>query len=301
MQCPFCQREINQEAKFCSICGHAIPRCPTCGQVLTARYRFCLNDGTPLPEELLEGLPEPVRRQPKKMTPPQAAPFSNFCRDCGAPCAPDAVLCPRCMKELKRRSGGENSGKWGKVLLVVLIVVALVLVVEVALLVGKNLTGKPLFGGRDKGKGVTSSAVDTKKKSDDRQEVPSIEIIGGADDPDEKITWPSNSGDVIAGGEQPETSDSDSEQYILPDSDRRRLSESELEGMTASECRLARNELYARHGRMFKDADLQSYFNARDWYTPRISSDEFVEESLSETEMYNRDLIVAYEKKHGYR
>ena len=71
--------------------------------------------------------------------------------------------------------------------------------------------------------------------------------------------------------------------------------------MTASECRLARNELYARHGRMFKDADLQSYFNSRDWYTPRISSDEFVEESLSETEMYNRDLIVAYEKKHGYR
>ena len=50
-------------------------------------------------------------------------------------------------------------------------------------------------------------------------------------------------------------------EYILPDSDSRYISENELGGMSSEQLRLARNEIFARHGRKFKDAQLQEYFN----------------------------------------
>lgn len=89
--------------------------------------------------------------------------------------------------------------------------------------------------------------------------------------------------------------------YILPNSDSRYLDKSDLEGMSAEECRLARNELYARHGRMFDDEELQTYFNSKDWYSGRIKPSDFQESMLNDYEVYNRDLIVSFEEDKGYR
>ena len=54
--------------------------------------------------------------------------------------------------------------------------------------------------------------------------------------------------------------------YILFDSDSRYVDENELLGFTKGMCRLARNEIYARHGRKFKDEELNNYFLSRSWY-----------------------------------
>lgn len=89
--------------------------------------------------------------------------------------------------------------------------------------------------------------------------------------------------------------------YILPDSDSVYLSRSDLEGLTKEECRLARNELYARHGRRFDDEGLQDYFNAKDWYTGTIAPTDFSDSVLNDFEMANRDLLVLYEEEMGYR
>lgn len=83
--------------------------------------------------------------------------------------------------------------------------------------------------------------------------------------------------------------------FILPDSSTRRLSVSDLYGLTKDECRIARNEIYARHGRMFTDEYLQGYFNSKSWYYPEIAASDFKESMLSDVEMYNRDLIKQYE------
>ncbi len=90
-------------------------------------------------------------------------------------------------------------------------------------------------------------------------------------------------------------------EYILPNSDRTYLSKSDLRGLSKEECRLARNELYARHGRKFDDEELMHYFMQFDWYTPRIEPEDFEESMLNDYEMENRDLIVEYEKEMGYR
>lgn len=90
-------------------------------------------------------------------------------------------------------------------------------------------------------------------------------------------------------------------EYILPESDSRYLDRQDLKGLTAEECRLARNELYARHGRLFDDEGIQAYFNTKEWYNGRIKPSDFKEDILNDYEVYNRDLIVKYEEEMGYR
>ena len=90
-------------------------------------------------------------------------------------------------------------------------------------------------------------------------------------------------------------------EYILPGSDSRYLDKSDLRGLSAEECRLARNELYARHGRLFNDEGIQNYFNSKSWYYPSIEADDFEESMLNDYEVANRDLIVEYEEEQGYR
>ena len=89
-------------------------------------------------------------------------------------------------------------------------------------------------------------------------------------------------------------------EFILPDSSTRVLDKSELAGFSAEQCRLARNEIYAKHGRMFDDAGLQNYFNSRSWYHGTIPADRFSDTMLSDIEIQNRNLIITYEKEMGY-
>ena len=95
-------------------------------------------------------------------------------------------------------------------------------------------------------------------------------------------------------------SESDSE-YLLADSDSRYLTEDDLAGFTAEQCRLARNEIYARHGRRFKDPALQRYFDSLSWYNGTIEPSDFNDNVFNSYERANCRLIVQYEQEHGYR
>lgn len=89
--------------------------------------------------------------------------------------------------------------------------------------------------------------------------------------------------------------------WIFPDSNTVLLTNSDLEGLSAEECKIARNEIYARHGRKFNDTFLQSYFDSCEWYQGTIEADSFNEKELNETELANRNLIAAYETEKGYK
>ena len=88
--------------------------------------------------------------------------------------------------------------------------------------------------------------------------------------------------------------------YVLPQSSSTYITESDLYGLTQEECRIARNEIYARHGRMFKDDELQAYFNSKSWYTPTIPADSFQESMLNVYERQNKDVILEYERSRGW-
>lgn len=80
--------------------------------------------------------------------------------------------------------------------------------------------------------------------------------------------------------------------YMLPDSDIRRLTEDDLFGLNLEQLRLARNEIYARHGFIFNSEELRAYFSQKSWYSPDASYDGV---TLTETEKYNVELIQSRE------
>ncbi len=89
--------------------------------------------------------------------------------------------------------------------------------------------------------------------------------------------------------------------YILPHSQNSHITEADLAGLSKDECRIARNEIYARHGRLFSDAQLQSYFNSKPWYNGYWSPEDFSDGLLSQVEKDNLDVIAQYETKMGWR
>ncbi len=83
--------------------------------------------------------------------------------------------------------------------------------------------------------------------------------------------------------------------YMIPQSSVYYLDHSDVAYLSGWELRIARNEIYARHGRMFTSDELQTYFDNQAWYYPSIPSNQFSESLLSEVEKYNIDLIKSYE------
>uniref|UniRef100_UPI0006D05231 YARHG domain-containing protein n=1 Tax=Clostridium sp. NkU-1 TaxID=1095009 RepID=UPI0006D05231 len=86
-----------------------------------------------------------------------------------------------------------------------------------------------------------------------------------------------------------------SDEYILPDSNSRYMDVNDINGMSKEELRLARNEIYARHGRIFSSSDLNDYFNSMAWYVGCVSAEEFDDSVLNEYEKSNLDLIKSIE------
>ena len=72
------------------------------------------------------------------------------------------------------------------------------------------------------------------------------------------------------------------------------ITEAMLRGLSLHELRLLRNEIYARHGRVFKTLWLQQYFGGQAWYDP---NEEFKDEELTGSDKTNVETIVAYENK----
>lgn len=99
----------------------------------------------------------------------------------------------------------------------------------------------------------------------------------------------------------PATTQAAASGYVLPDSDTRLYSKSELEGLSTDQLWHARNEIYARHGRGFQDPQLQAYFDAQPWYKKLYSPEEFdsMPDPLNSTEKQNADTIKSVEQEKG--
>lgn len=89
--------------------------------------------------------------------------------------------------------------------------------------------------------------------------------------------------------------------YTLSTSNVALLSTDDLEGLTQSQLELARNEIYARHGRIFTRSDLQKYFEQKSWYQGTIEPQNFSDSLLSDVEKKNANIIAKYEQSKGYR
>lgn len=81
MQCPACKTTLPDGARFCNVCGAAIPQqtpCPECGQPIKPGQKFCMNCGAPVSESRAAtaqtaAAPAPIYPESAQIIPPVGA------------------------------------------------------------------------------------------------------------------------------------------------------------------------------------------------------------------------------------
>lgn len=94
------------------------------------------------------------------------------------------------------------------------------------------------------------------------------------------------------------------DQYYYPELSERVWTQEDLSGFSRTELSIARNELFAKYGRIFEDSFLSQVFGVKSWYEPKYTAEEFDaswQEHLTEVEKENLQTIMAYEKMWGWR
>ena len=79
---------------------------------------------------------------------------------------------------------------------------------------------------------------------------------------------------------------------LYPEGSQRYLSEGDVAYLSKRDLKIMRNEIFARHGYIFKTNDMMQYFNSQSWYKPLYND---VTNSLSEMEVDNVNFIKRYE------
>lgn len=77
-----------------------------------------------------------------------------------------------------------------------------------------------------------------------------------------------------------------------PEASLRPLTDKDLRNLSKRELKIMRNEVFARHGFIFKSADMKNYFGQQSWYKGRYSD---VRNKLTDLEYKNVKLIQQYE------
>ena len=101
----------------------------------------------------------------------------------------------------------------------------------------------------------------------------------------------------------PQPSQGDSSQsgdYFFPDSDSRYLTDEEVSQYSSSDLELAKNEIYARHGRKFVTQRIAEYFNSKSWYQGTIDPETFDAQQdsiFNEYELANIAKIAQWEEQ----
>lgn len=235
---------------------------------------------------------------------------SKFCDGCGAPVKPvemqgyEPYRDPSFQQPYQNLEyGGREKKKKGNAQTIAIIILSIVALILIGVLV---FLGIRTFGEKKKG-GSDGNVVaeETGRSENDPEETEEIHSEEESETklPETESFVPETpaSPETVS---QPETSvpvvTEVTSEYILPTSDSAYLTEADIAVLSKEELRLARNEIYARHGRKFKDDSLNEYFKSKSWYVPLIDPDHFNENVFNDYEVANRKLIADYEKKMGY-
>ena len=92
--------------------------------------------------------------------------------------------------------------------------------------------------------------------------------------------------------------------FIFYDSDTRYLTDEEVKGLSLQVVCYAKNEIYARRGRIFDSQELNDYFYSKPWYYGRILPEDFSSDVFNKYELANITLLDGYERAldpNGYQ
>lgn len=313
--------------------------CTRCGKDIKEGNRFCEGCGAPAPQEEAPSVSTAAVTEPltpmgspsSTMPLPVAANMSAdrgsssetskaFCTGCGAPLQEGTTFCTRCGRAVSgagaspsrhsttsapttgpAEKAGSNKG------LIIGLVAAGVVLLAAAGVVLYLLLGQSAPSSEQAAVDAPAASVETVQEAPDVAEeetANSNESASGEASPAAQETpepeSTSNETEVpepaAAPAEEPAASE-----YMLPESDTRAYTTSELSSLSDWELFVARNEIFARYGRGFQNQELAQYFGEKSWYTQRYSPEEFdaMASPLSAIEKQNTETILALEQSRG--
>lgn len=110
------------------------------------------------------------------------------------------------------------------------------------------------------------------------------------------ITIDDGSGSTSGGSSSGSNSGAYDESYMMYDVDSRYVSADELSSWSSEDLAKLRNEIFARHGRIFKTQKWIDYFATKTWYVPRYDN---VDSMLNDYEWANLDVILKLEDQRS--
>lgn len=340
MICPVCKSPNNDGVMFCGKCGVKIPRCPKCGNVVTKKnMRFCLQDGTEIPtevlavfpdeegnsysipkveksvnenqepsvDEMVEEISERLNLQNDTYTEEIVYPVKRsnpakrkYCLNCGTPFEGEGLTCATCTSEKYNKTEEPKKKKKRIVPFLIGLLIFLLLVgLAVIFIFAKNEGLLPFGRNTDE----TREAADdydedeSEDEPDDGTEEESTVEETETERETAKETETIKQTEEAEETTAPQEEEADGE-YIFPNSSTELLTDADLSNLNESMLRLARNEIFARHGMIFESDDLKEYFSCCSWYKPSVDAktmDQNYESIMNEVEKANISKIKKLE------
>ena len=221
-----------------------------------------------------------------------------ICPECGAESRPGSKVCSQCGKKLpapereappeppkrKKRSAGSIAA------MVAVVLGALVLLGAALLYLKDTLqsVGNPAS--------LQSQVQDAAPEDPEPQDAEPEETEPQDVEPEATEPQDAEPEETEPEATEPqETAPVEAGQGIFPDSSERLLTQADVAGLSAWELQLARNEIYARHGRRFTNQELQAYFDGCSWYQGTIAPADFDEGVFNDVELANIAFLKAAE------
>ena len=272
--------------------------CPKCGMKIRGKRDRCNHCGAPIPAELGGDRPDPIFDDEYDWL------NADKLRESAAESEKKPEYAPK--REERKLAEQEKAEKRpaNKGLIILLVMASLVLLIMALLLMlylkwdfspeiehTADGTPRPVYDQLDPAGDSADSSFEAAPSAESAfSPLPSPAAEPVAEPPAEPSPSPTPA-------PTPTPAEADGEEHILPESNSRYLTRGDLAGLSQQECCLARNEIYARHGRIFVNGSISRYFNSKDWYSPTVSGNDFRDSVLNEYELANIKLISDYEQE----
>lgn len=196
-----------------------------------------------------------------------------ICPRCGAQSEPGSEFCDQCGTPLIGKEGKKKRSRLPLVLIMLFLILAAAGAVTVWIVTDEHHT----IAEAEESYHSAIEALAAEESRAVREETEQAEEDKDSSGEKEEGTGKEEDRKAESSAEAKDKEDTErvGDEYIIPDSDSRYLTDADIEGLSLQEINYAKNEIYARRGRRFDSQELQNYFNSKSWYVGRYDPSDF--------------------------